>query len=73
MKARVLITPKQGVLDPQGVAVKQAMSHLGLEEASEVRVGKVVEIELKQNGEPSAHLEERMHRICPRSPFQPRH
>ena len=45
MKARVLIRPKQGILDPQGKAVERALPALGFEGVSEVRVGRMVELE----------------------------
>ncbi len=59
MKARVLVTPKKTVLDPQGVAVKEAVHHMGAQEVSSVRVGKVIELELE--GEPD---ESKLHQIC---------
>jgi phosphoribosylformylglycinamidine synthase PurS subunit len=45
MKARVLIRPKAGVLDPQGDAVRRALHHLGFE-VDGARVGRLVELEL---------------------------
>ena len=45
MKARVLIRPKEGILDPQGKAVERALPALGFEGVSEVRVGRLVELE----------------------------
>ena len=45
MKARVLIRPKQGILDPQGKAVERALPALGFDGVSEVRVGRMVELE----------------------------
>ena len=48
-KALVYITYKQGVLDPQGLAVKGALSSLGFEGVGEVRVGKYIEIELEDS------------------------
>ncbi len=53
--------PKQSVLDPQGVAVRDAVNHLGLKEVASVRVGRVVEIEL-QDETPDA--EARLHTVC---------
>ncbi len=46
MKARVLIRPKEGILDPQGQAVERALPALGFEGAKEVRVGRLVELEV---------------------------
>jgi phosphoribosylformylglycinamidine synthase len=45
VKARVLIRPKEGILDPQGKAVERALPALGFEGISEVRVGRLVELE----------------------------
>jgi len=46
-KARVLIRPKQGILDPQGAAVERALPALGFEGVGAVRVGRLVELELE--------------------------
>ena len=46
MRARVLIRPKAGILDPQGVAVERALPALGFEGVSDVHVGRMVELEL---------------------------
>jgi phosphoribosylformylglycinamidine synthase subunit PurS len=45
VKAKVLIRPKQGILDPQGKAVERALPALGFEGVHEVRVGRLVELE----------------------------
>jgi phosphoribosylformylglycinamidine synthase PurS subunit len=54
VKARVLIRPKEGLLDPQGKAVERALPALGFEGISHVRVGRLVELE----AEDGAQLEE---------------
>ncbi len=46
MRARVLIRPKQGILDPQGLAVAQALPVLGFEGVADVHVGRMVELDL---------------------------
>ena len=46
MKARVHVTLKSGVLDPQGKAIGHALDALGFEGVGEVRQGKVIEIDL---------------------------
>ena len=48
MKARVHVMPKQGVLDPQGKAVAQALASLGFAGVGEVRQGKVIDLELTE-------------------------
>jgi phosphoribosylformylglycinamidine synthase PurS subunit len=47
VKARVLIRPKAGILDPQGIAVEQALPALGFAGVSNVRVGRLVELEVQ--------------------------
>jgi phosphoribosylformylglycinamidine synthase subunit PurS len=47
VKARVLIRPKEGILDPQGQAVERALPALGFEGVSNVRVGRLVELEVE--------------------------
>ena len=46
MKAKIIITPKKAVVDPQGKAVQNALEHLGYNGISAVHVGKYLEIEL---------------------------
>jgi len=45
LKARVLIRPKEGILDPQGKAVERALPALGFAGIDHVRVGRMVELE----------------------------
>jgi phosphoribosylformylglycinamidine synthase PurS subunit len=49
--ARVLIKPKDGILDPQGKAVERALPTLGVEGVSEVRVGRMVELRYEDRSE----------------------
>jgi phosphoribosylformylglycinamidine synthase PurS subunit len=46
VKARIYVTLKKGVLDPQGKAVQRSLSQLGMEGVEEVRVGKFMEVRL---------------------------
>jgi len=46
VKFRVLVRLKPGILDVQGAAVRKALAGLGFTEVSDLRVGKVIEIEL---------------------------
>ncbi len=46
MRARVLIRPKEGILDPQGQAVERALPALGFEGVAHVRVGRMVELDV---------------------------
>jgi phosphoribosylformylglycinamidine synthase len=45
VRAKILIRPKRGILDPQGKAIERALPALGFEGVSEVRVGRLVELE----------------------------
>ena len=47
MRARVLIRPKEGILDPQGQAVERALPALGFEGASHVHIGRLVELDVE--------------------------
>ena len=46
MKLRVIVTPKPGVLDPQGRAIAHALGSLGFEGVGDVRMGKLIEMEV---------------------------
>ena len=46
MKVRVLVRLKPGILDVQGAAVKRALAGLGFTELTDLRVGKVIEVEI---------------------------
>ncbi len=59
MKARVMVLPKQSILDPQGLAVRDAMQHYGVPNVQAVRVGKLIEIELSG---PATETE--LHAVC---------
>ena len=46
MRARVLIRPKKGILDPQGQAVERALPALGFEGVENVHIGRLVELDV---------------------------
>jgi phosphoribosylformylglycinamidine synthase PurS subunit len=46
MKVRVLVRPKEGILDPQGQAIERALPALGYEGVSSVHVGRLIELEV---------------------------
>ena len=50
----VNVTPKPGILDPQGKAVERSLPHLGLAGVSRVRVGRRVELTVAAADEPAA-------------------
>ena len=54
MKARVHVMLKNGVLDPQGEAVRHALGALGFDGVNGVRQGKVIELELAETDEAAA-------------------
>ena len=62
MKARIFITLKDGVLDPQGKAIGHALNNLGFREAGEVRQGKVIDIELDETDQAKARA--RVKEMC---------
>ena len=57
MRARVLIRPKDGILDPQGEAVEQALPALGFAGVSHVHVGRLVELEVEDASQLEAMCE----------------
>ena len=54
MKARIKITLKNGVLDPQGKAIEGALGGLGIAGVKDVRQGKYIEVELAEKDEAKA-------------------
>jgi phosphoribosylformylglycinamidine synthase PurS subunit len=62
--ARVYVTPKRGILDPQGKAVQHSLHALGFAEVADVRVGKYVEMAL--DGVAPAAAEARVREMCER-------
>jgi phosphoribosylformylglycinamidine synthase len=47
MRARVLVRPKQGILDPQGQAVERALPALGFAGVNNVHVGRLIELDVE--------------------------
>jgi len=62
MKARVFVTLKNGVLDPQGKAIGHALNNLGFGQVGDVRQGKVIDIELSEKNEAAAR--ESLKQMC---------
>lgn len=63
MMAKVTITPKRAVLDPQGEAVKKALAQLGCEGIGRARVGKYIELEVEGD---VAAAREKLEEACQR-------
>ena len=62
MIARVIVTPKPVVNDPQGITVKQGLATLGFREVSDVRIGKYIEVSLDAANEHEAR--QRVEAMC---------
>ena len=62
VRAQVYVTYKEGVLEPQGIAVKGILASLGFDEVKQVRVGKYIEVELEQS--PDGNLRDRLQDMC---------
>jgi phosphoribosylformylglycinamidine synthase subunit PurS len=66
MKAKIIITPKKAVVDPQGKTVQNALEHMGYKGVTGVHVGKYIEIDLApETDRASAHkaLNDAAHRF----------
>jgi len=63
VKVRVLIRPKEGILDPQGQAVERALPALGYEGVSNVHVGRLIELEVDGGGDVTGRVEEMCERL----------
>ena len=56
MKIKVIVTLKNGVLDPQGKAIQQTLNGMGFESIKEVRQGKYFDIEINESDETKEKL-----------------
>ena len=56
-RVRVLVRPKEGILDPQGVAVERALPALGFEGVSNVHVGRLIELDIEDSSQLPAMCE----------------
>lgn len=65
MKAKIIITPKKAVVDPQGKTVQNALAHMGYIGVGAVHVGKYLEVELTEGDLESARkqIDEACHKI----------
>ena len=65
LKAKIIITPKKAVVDPQGKTVQSALAHMGYTGVGAVHVGKYLEIELAGADKESARkqIDDACHRI----------
>ena len=60
MKAKVFVTLKKGIADPQGFAVRNALDSMGFFGVKEVRIGKLIELETRDGIEITAETVEEM-------------
>ena len=56
MKAKIVVTLKNGILDPQGRAVQQSLETLGFSSVEDVRIGKFLELDLNETDKGSAEV-----------------
>jgi phosphoribosylformylglycinamidine synthase len=63
LRVRVLIRPKEGILDPQGQAVERALPALGYEDVSNVHVGRLVELDVGEAEDVEARVGEMCERL----------
>ncbi len=54
MKAKIFVTLKHGIHDPQGQAIHQSLTTLGFQNVADVRMGKLLEIDLKETDQEKA-------------------
>jgi phosphoribosylformylglycinamidine synthase PurS subunit len=56
VKAKIHVTLKQGILDPQGKAIEHALDSLGFKNTTNVRVGKYMELDVAENDRAKAEV-----------------
>ena len=64
LRVRVLIRPKEGILDPQGQAVERALPALGYEGVSNVHIGRLIELDVPDGG--GTDVTQRVEEMCER-------
>lgn len=62
--AKIFVTLKASVLDPQGVAVSEALGHLGYKEVRSLRIGKYMELKLDERGLSPTRARARVQEMC---------
>lgn len=60
-KVQVFVSLRESVVDPQGIATKDALHKLGFDEVGNVRIGKMIELELAGT---NSEIETRVHEMC---------
>lgn len=64
MNVRVYVTPKEGILDPQGVTVERALPALGFQGVAAVRIGKFIEFRLEGGNLTRQQTHEQIDDMC---------
>ena len=62
MKAKIYVTLKRAVLDPQGKAIARSLQQMGFSEVADCRIGKYIELELQGGGKDEA--QRRLEEMC---------
>jgi len=57
IKAKIFVTLKEGILDPQGRAVQQSLQTLGFSSVEDVRIGKFLEVEVRETEKSAAEIQ----------------
>ena len=63
MKAKVFVTLKKSVMDPQGATVKHALDALDFQDVQDVRIGKMIEVSFGTNGD-RTKIEAELKEMC---------
>ncbi len=66
MNVRVYVTPKKGILDPQGAAVERSLPNLGFTGVSGVQIGKIIDLTITGDGLTAAAAHEQVDDMCRR-------
>ena len=66
MKVRVYVTPKHGILDPQGAAVERSLPNLGFTGVSGVQIGKIIDLTIEGDGLTEEQAKAQVDEMCRR-------
>jgi phosphoribosylformylglycinamidine synthase PurS subunit len=66
MNVRVYVTPKKGILDPQGAAVERSLPNLGFSGVSGVQIGKIIDLTIEGDGLTEDQARSQVDEMCRR-------
>ena len=66
MNVRVYVTPKKGILDPQGAAVERSLPNLGFSGVSGVQIGKIIDLTITADDLPAEAAHAQVDEMCRR-------